>query len=248
MSRTSRSARRSSGRAFSARSRSLRTGKVLSSVRVAIPLLHGAAGAGGDEVDPSPDLVVAGGHAAASGTWCGSFNDDERGGGDGCEDTQSYFAVFSTRTGNVLRGGLSAERRRLVAGDRPTELVRRPGTSSVLRDVVTNRTLMTVPSSAFSVQGAGRFVAWKTGKGPDDWTRMHVRRRGTGHDRYALSLAHVERTIHGKDEPVVDEATVTAGGSVDLDVVTGSGHAVAVDDRLPDVAHLPLTRAQRPGC
>lgn len=226
-------------------SRSLRTGRMLSSVRVAIPVLPGTAGLGGEEdYDnvPGPSLVVAGGHAAAVGTWCASFNEGERGGGDGCQGPRGFFAAFSTRTGRILRGGLTDEPRRLVAGDRPAEVVERPGAPTVLRDIVTRRTLMTVPRRARSVLGAGRYVAWDTYDGPGRSTRTHVRRRGATRDRYVLPHARLERAIGGRDEPIVQEASVTADGSVDLVVVVGSerAHAVAVDRR-GRVRRLPVS-------
>jgi hypothetical protein len=226
-------------------SRSLRTGRLLSSVPVTIPMLPGSAGlGGGEDYDnaPGPTLVVAGGHAAAVGTWCASFNEGERGGGDGCEGPRSFFVAFSTRSGRMLRGGLTDEPRRLVAGDRPAEVVERPGASTVLRDIVTRRTLMTVPRRAHSILGAGRYVAWDTNDGPGRSTRTHVRRRGATRDRYVLPHARLERAIGGRDEPIVQEASVTADGSVDLAVSVASerAHAVAVDRR-GRVRRLPVS-------
>lgn len=221
------------------RARSIRTGKLVRSVRVAVPLSPGATVLGDTDGNALPQQLVVGDRAAAvTGTWCSRDVEDERGGGSTCEDARTFYARFSPRTGRVGHAKLTTARRELVAGNRPTELVRRPGRPSVLRDIVTRRTILTVPRSAVEVQGAGRFIAWKLGRDAVDgqWSTMRVLDRDTGRERYTLRASHLAKVVGpgtGEDEPWANEANLTSSGSVDLHVYYAARrvHPVTVDDR-----------------
>ncbi|WP_022927214.1 hypothetical protein [Patulibacter americanus] len=62
------------------RSRSIRTGRLVSSVRVEVPRNASATVVGQSEEAPAPQLVIGRNVGAVTGTWC-DVEEDERGGG-----------------------------------------------------------------------------------------------------------------------------------------------------------------------
>lgn len=219
--------------------RTVRNGRVRR-VRVAVPVPAGALEPADDNTElsdePSPDLFVAGGQGFATGTWCTDIletepSEDAEEGIYECRRERSFYVRFSLRTGAVLQRAITARRRVLVGGDRVSEVVPRPRRSSVLRDAITRRTLMTVPRDALEVEGAGPYVAWKTHPNPyDPWRRVVVRRRATGARVYALSARRVER-LASDDGASLQSADLNPDGSLVIDVaVTPDGvHPVTVD-------------------
>lgn len=230
------------GRRALLRSRSIRTGRLVSSVRVDVPRLPGAIRTGDVDDDPGPQLVVGDHVGVVTGTWCPPQpKRDDAGDPRGeptCVGGRSFYARFSPRTGQAADRKLTAAPRTLLAGRRPSELVRRPGRSSAVRDVVTRRTTLSVPRTAYNVQGAGRFIGWNILSRDETSSRQHVVDRETGRERYSVSEARIARAVSrttGEDAPSIDfdESTLAPNGAFDVSVYfRGQNfHPAYVDDR-----------------
>jgi hypothetical protein len=226
------------------RSRSVHTGKLLSSVRVDVPRLAGAVRTATEYDDlPDPQLVIGDHVGAITGTWCTpdppAADPENARFAPTCVGHRTFYARFSPRTGRVADRRLTVAPRTLIAGRRPSELVRRPGRSSAVRDLVSRRTVLTVPRSARNVEGAGRFVGWKIGSARGQaFARMRVVDRDSGRERYSVRAERIAAAITPrKDEEApgvdVDESTLAQNGAFDLSVYYRGRrfHPVYVDDR-----------------
>lgn len=212
------------------RSRRLSDGRASRAVEVAVPRPPGgelfSASLGGDD----SRLFVAGHQAFMTGSWCAEWEDGEE--GRDCTSSESFYVRFSTRTGRVFDRAVTQEPRRLVGGARVTyvsQAASGPLTGAVvLRDAITRRTVDRLPSDAQEIEGAGRYVAWKTptpeGENESDrtadagpmWTTLHVRRRGSGRGYDLRQVALLRAVQPGTQWAATQDSALAPDGSLRL--------------------------------
>lgn len=230
------------------RSRRLTDGRASAAVEVDVPRPPGGELLSESLGGKDAKLLISGHQAFLTGSWC-MERDDSTSSYD-CVSSESFYVRFSTRTGRVLDRAVTEEPRPLVGGTRVT-YVSEPESGSlsgsvVLRDAITRRTVDRLPADAQEIEGAGRFIAWKTPRSessyePDrtadigpSWTALHVRRRGS--DRgYDLRHVALRRAVQPRSSWVAtQDASLATDGSLALRVDLQSSQSfrpVVVDAR-----------------
>lgn len=175
-----------------------------------------------DDYAVSAQLEISGNRGFVAGNWCIVESED----GGGCEWSRGFDVQFDIRNGRILRSAKLREAPLLVGGTRISYIARPASNPMVLRDAISRRAVFRFPRGAREVQGAGRYVSWKTpgayerrygDSGPDpvgsDWTVMHVRERASGRATYDLRHGALRRSIQRRGS-AVQSALLRPDGSL----------------------------------